>query len=70
MLGRGEEAAQVRVEALSQAPTHYVLRVEPTVVDGVLFESVAPVSVTVPPGATGFGVRLLEALLEELAEER
>ncbi|MBI4787687.1 MAG: carboxypeptidase regulatory-like domain-containing protein [Chloroflexi bacterium] len=44
--------AQVRVESLAQAPTHYTFRVEPTVVDGMLYESVAPASATLAPGAT------------------
>jgi hypothetical protein len=41
-----------KVEALSQAPTHYVFRVEPSVVDGIVYESVASVDVVLPPGAT------------------
>ena len=44
--------AIVRVETLSYAPTHYMIRVEPVVADGVLYESVEPVEVTLPPGAT------------------
>ncbi|MBI5650041.1 MAG: carboxypeptidase regulatory-like domain-containing protein [Chloroflexi bacterium] len=43
---------QLRVETLSQAPTHYVVRVEPSVVNGVLFESIEPITVTLAPGAT------------------
>lgn len=41
----------MRVEALSQAPTDYFVQAEPTLVDGVLFESVEPTSVTIPPAA-------------------
>lgn len=44
-------AAHVSVEALAQAPTTYVLTVPPTVHDGVIYESVEPVAVTIPPGA-------------------
>ncbi len=44
--------ARVQVETLSQAPTRYLFRVEPTIVDGVLFESVAPVTVTFPSSVT------------------
>lgn len=44
--------AVLKVEALSLAPTHYVFRVEPTIVDGVLYETIAPVDVSLPPGAT------------------
>lgn len=43
--------AEVRVEALTDAPTHYLFQVEPMVVDGILYESVQPVEVTLPPGA-------------------
>lgn len=46
-----EAAAHVSVEALAQAPTTYVLTVPPTVHDGVTYESVEPVAVTIPPGA-------------------
>ena len=42
---------EVRVEALSESPTHYWLQVEPSVVDGVLYYSEEPVEVTLPPGA-------------------
>jgi WD40 repeat protein len=44
--------AIVRVETLSYAQTHYTFRVEPVVVDGVLYESVDPVEVSLSPGAT------------------
>jgi WD40 repeat protein len=44
--------ATVPVETLSHAPTHYMFRVEPVVVDGILYESAEPVEVTLPPGAT------------------
>lgn len=44
--------ANMRVEALAEAPTRYVLQVEPTVVDGVLYASVEPVELVLPPGAT------------------
>jgi len=42
----------LKVEALSLASTHYMFRVEPIIVDGVLYESIAPVNVSLPPGAT------------------
>lgn len=51
--------ALIRVEALSEAPTQYVVRVEPSVVDGVLYESVQPVAVTLLPGATSTPVLTL-----------
>ncbi len=47
-----EGNAEVRVEALSDAPTHYIFKVEPMVVNGILYESVQPVDVTLAPGAT------------------
>lgn len=55
--GRTEEDghASVKVEALSQATTHYVFRVDPTVVDGVLYQGVNTAEVTLPPGATTAG---------------
>ncbi|MFW6069884.1 MAG: carboxypeptidase-like regulatory domain-containing protein [bacterium] len=50
-LSNSEGRAEVPVEALSQAPTEYVFRVEPSVVDGVLYEGLAPETVRLPPGA-------------------
>jgi hypothetical protein len=50
-----EGIAAVRVEALSEAPTHYIFQVEPIVVDGILYQSVEPVEETLPPGATTAG---------------
>lgn len=47
-------AARLKLEALSQAPTHYRIQVEPAVVNGVLYQSLAPVDVTLPPGTTRF----------------
>jgi hypothetical protein len=47
-----DSTAAVRVEALSQAPTHYVFRVDPTIVDGVLYRGIESVEITLPPGAT------------------
>ncbi len=47
-----EGNATLRVEALAEAPTHYILRVEPSVVNGVLYQSVDTAGVTLPPGAT------------------
>lgn len=44
--------ANVRVEALAEAPTRYLFQVEPTVVDGVLYESIEPVELVLPPGTT------------------
>jgi hypothetical protein len=40
------------VEALSEASTKHVFRVEPSVVDGVLYTSVKDVEITLPAGAT------------------
>ncbi len=47
---RGEAAVQV--EALSQSATEYLFSVPPTVINGVLYEGVAPVPVQLPPGAS------------------
>ncbi|MEW6717355.1 MAG: carboxypeptidase-like regulatory domain-containing protein [Chloroflexota bacterium] len=44
--------ATVTVEALAEAPTTYVFRVDPVIVDGVIYESIDTVEVTLPPGAT------------------
>lgn len=44
--------AAIRIEALAESPTHYKLRVEPSVVDGVLYYSDELVDVVLPPGAT------------------
>lgn len=52
--------AVVRVEALSQAPTEYVFRVEPNVADGVLYESIESIDLTLPPGATSAPLITLE----------
>ena len=48
--GQGE--ADFTIEVLSEAATHYVFEVKPSLVNGVLYEGVAPVEVTLPPGAT------------------
>ena len=44
--------AVLEVEALSQAPTRYVFRVEPIIIDGIFYEGIEPVEVILPPGAT------------------
>jgi hypothetical protein len=44
--------ATLQVEVLTEAPTRYTVQVEPVVVDGVLYESVEPVEITLPPGAS------------------
>lgn len=38
------------VEALSAAPTHYLLQVEPQLVDGVFYSGTEPVEITLAPG--------------------
>lgn len=43
--------AEMRVEALSQGPTRYEVRVEPTIVDGILYRGVEAVLIDVPAGA-------------------
>jgi len=43
--------ARVQVEVLSQSPTRYVFRVEPSIVDGALLASVEPITATLAPGA-------------------
>ncbi|HSM58493.1 MAG TPA: carboxypeptidase-like regulatory domain-containing protein, partial [Candidatus Sulfomarinibacteraceae bacterium] len=51
--------AQLKVEALSQVPTEYVVRVQPTIVDGVLYEGMGEAHVTLAPGASeGEGIEL------------
>ena len=44
--------ADVRVEALRESPTTYLLRIQPTIVDGVLYQGQHTVTVQLPPGAT------------------
>ena len=44
--------AQMRVEALSEAPTRYIFQIAPTIIDGVLYQGVAPLKMTIPPGGT------------------
>jgi hypothetical protein len=44
--------AELKVETLAYAPTHYLVRVEPVIVDGALYESTTPVEVDLAPGAT------------------
>ncbi len=44
--------ADFDVEALAAASTRYVLQIKPTVINGQLYESAAPVEVVLPPGAT------------------
>lgn len=43
--------AYLRVETLALGSTSYQVRVEPTVIDGVLYESASTVEVVLPPGA-------------------
>jgi len=50
-LSSGAGFANVPVEALSEASTHYVFRVEPVIVDGTYYESTEAVEVILPPGA-------------------
>lgn len=44
--------AEVRVEALAEAPTRYIFQVEPTLVNGVLYSGIDPVEIILPAGAT------------------
>ncbi len=44
--------AYVQVEALAQAPTTYRFQVLPSVLNGIHYESITPVEITLPPGAT------------------
>jgi hypothetical protein len=41
--------ASIKVEVLSEAKTHYTFKVEPTEVNGVMYESVEPVEVILSP---------------------
>jgi hypothetical protein len=41
---------QVRVEALSQSSTRYVFRIEPTIVDGVLYQGIESQEIVILPG--------------------
>ncbi len=45
-------ARMFNVEALGQAPTRYVFRLDPIVVDGVQYSSREYAQLTLPPGAT------------------
>lgn len=42
--------AVIRLERLAQAPTHYVIQIEPRVVNGAMTISRVPIQVTLPPG--------------------
>lgn len=42
--------ASLSVEVLSQAPTHYIFQINPYVIDGVQYESIEPVEITLQPG--------------------
>ncbi|MGD2155909.1 MAG: carboxypeptidase-like regulatory domain-containing protein [Anaerolineales bacterium] len=44
--------ALIEVESLSEGPTHYLIKIEPTVINGLLYEGVEPVELILPPGAT------------------
>ena len=50
--------ALIRTEALAEAPTDHVFRVEPTVVDGVLYEGVTTAELTLAPGETAVSTPL------------
>lgn len=50
----------MEVEALAEVPTVYTFEVPPTVIEGRLYTSVAPVSVTVPAGAVALPPVTLE----------
>ncbi len=43
--------AVLHVEALGQAPTRYIVQIEPTVLDGVLYRSLQPAELVLPPSA-------------------
>ncbi|MCB9420035.1 MAG: carboxypeptidase regulatory-like domain-containing protein [Ardenticatenaceae bacterium] len=51
--------ALIRAEMLTAAPTDYVFRVEPTVVDGVLYEGVTTADLTLLPGETAVTTPLI-----------
>jgi hypothetical protein len=44
--------ALIEVESLSEGPTHYLFEIEPTVIDGLLYEGVEPVEMILPARAT------------------
>ncbi len=44
--------ALLHLEALAQAPTRYVVHIQPIVLNGVFYENREPVQVILPPGAT------------------
>ncbi|MEZ4641566.1 MAG: carboxypeptidase-like regulatory domain-containing protein [Chloroflexota bacterium] len=50
--------ALIRTEALTAAPTAYTFRVEPTVVDGILYEGVTTADLTLAPGETAVSTPL------------
>lgn len=61
--GTTDEAGNVSigVEALSEAPTRYIIKVMPSVKDGMLFEGTAPMEVVLPPRSTSYPTVILEA---------
>ncbi|MAT98643.1 MAG: hypothetical protein CL608_15985 [Anaerolineaceae bacterium] len=57
-ISNAQGQALVRAEALAEAPTNYVFRVEPTVVDGVLYEGITTAELTLAPGETSVSTPL------------
>jgi hypothetical protein len=54
--------ASIKVEALSEAQTHYFLRVEPVKINGVLYESIAPAEVILSPDNPKFEPLTLQVM--------
>lgn len=54
--------APLTAEVLSEAPTHYMLRVDPVVVDGVYYEGVVPAKVDFSPGERSTAAVTLEVI--------
>ena len=57
--------AWVKVEALAEAPTHWVFSVPPVIIDGVRYESVDSVELTINPGVTDPSPILLRVISQK-----
>jgi hypothetical protein len=53
--------AKIQVEALSQAPTRFVIEARPSVRDGIMYEGITSAEVVLPPRSTSHPAVVLEA---------
>lgn len=56
--------ARLKLESLSEAPTHYLIRVNPVIVDGVRYTSTSAAETTLEHGAAGTEMITLELTAE------